>query len=138
MFTPYNQIVFNPPRTLVRMYRWLAIHDRMPEARRSLARTRGVPVEEAQDHPVLNAEADDIQANALYEAQFKSGWIDCFKVENKTLYRTLLGKFPRRMDGNWREYNMIHRHVVAKFTTTYGSELLLLLWCLDLQECRHQ
>jgi len=71
--------------------RWLAIHDRMPEARRSLARTRGVPVEEAQDHPVLNAEADDIQANALYEAQFKSGWIDCFKVENKTLYRTLLG-----------------------------------------------
>ena len=64
----------------------------MPDARRSLARTRGIPVEEAQDHPVLKVEAEEIQSNALYEAKFKSGWVDCFKVENKTLYRTLLGK----------------------------------------------
>ena len=91
-YAPVYLIAYSYLPQLIYTYRWLAVHNRMPEARRSLARTRGIPVDQAQDHPILKEEADEIQANALYEAKFKSGWIDCFKVENKTLYRTLLGE----------------------------------------------
>lgn len=71
--------------------RWLAANDRMAEARVSLARTRGIAIEDAHNHPILKAEAEEIQSNALAGSKIKAGWIDCFKVENKTLYRTLLG-----------------------------------------------
>lgn len=63
----------------------------MPEARESLARTRGVPIAEAHNHPILVSEAEEIQSNALNDSKIRSGWLDCFKIENKTLYRTLLG-----------------------------------------------
>jgi sugar porter (SP) family MFS transporter len=72
--------------------RWLAAHDRMPEARRSLARTRGIPISEEQNHTFLKAEAEEIQTNIENERKFKAGWVDCFKPINKTLYRTLLGE----------------------------------------------
>jgi hypothetical protein len=64
----------------------------MPEARQSIARTRGVPLDEAATHPVVQREAEEIKANYEKEVRLKAGWIDCFKIENKTLYRTLLGQ----------------------------------------------
>jgi hypothetical protein len=64
----------------------------MPEARVSLARARGIPIDDAHNHPFLKVEAEEIQTNAFNERKFKAGWVDCFKPQNKTLYRTLLGE----------------------------------------------
>ncbi|EGN97272.1 hypothetical protein SERLA73DRAFT_183939 [Serpula lacrymans var. lacrymans S7.3] len=71
--------------------RWLAAHDRLDDAQASIARTRGIPASEASDHYVIRREVEEIRSNVLYEKNISAGWIDCFKVENKTLYRTLLG-----------------------------------------------
>ncbi|KII90366.1 hypothetical protein PLICRDRAFT_52109 [Plicaturopsis crispa FD-325 SS-3] len=69
--------------------RWLAAHDRLSEAQVSIARTRGA---EPND-PVVAAEVEEIRVNVLHEQKYRNrvGWLDCFRVENKTLYRTLLG-----------------------------------------------
>jgi len=73
------------------VFRWLAAHDRLDEARLSLARVRGVPVEEAKSHYIIAREIEEIKSSIEYERQVRAGWIDCFKPKNKTLYRTLLG-----------------------------------------------
>jgi SP family sugar:H+ symporter-like MFS transporter len=64
----------------------------MPEAEISLARARGITIDDAHNHAFLKAEAEEIQTNAFNERKIKAGWVDCFKRQNKTLYRTLLGE----------------------------------------------
>lgn len=71
--------------------RWLAAHDRMEEAQLSLARSHGIPKEEAKSHYVIIREVEEIKSSVQYEKQIHGGWIDCFRPHNKTLYRTLLG-----------------------------------------------
>lgn len=71
--------------------RWLAGKGRFDEARASIARVRGVPVEEAGQHTAILREVDEIRENVVYEAKVKGGWIDCFNPNRKVLYRTLLG-----------------------------------------------
>lgn len=84
-------VYFLQPQIITHL-RWLAAQDRMPEARASLARTRGIPVDEAHQHPILRAEADEIYSNAMKHMRMGGkGWADCFKWEGKMLYRTLLG-----------------------------------------------
>jgi hypothetical protein len=36
---------------------------------------------------------EELKANVEYERHFKGGWLDCFKPQNMTLYRTILGIF---------------------------------------------
>ena len=67
--------------------RWLAARDRMPEARAAIARTHGLPA----THPVVRGVAEEIHSNAKATQGLKSGWAECFRWENKALYRTLLG-----------------------------------------------
>ncbi|ETW76473.1 MFS sugar transporter [Heterobasidion irregulare TC 32-1] len=71
--------------------RWLAAHGRLAEARLAIARVRGVPAEEADAHYVIQREVEEIQNKVEYESKVRGGWLDCFRVQNKTLYRTLLG-----------------------------------------------
>lgn len=71
--------------------RWLAAHGRMEEAQNSLARVRGISDADGATHSVVQREVEEIRANIELERKRKGGWIDCFKLENKLLYRTLLG-----------------------------------------------
>jgi hypothetical protein len=63
----------------------------MEEAQLSLARSRGIPKEEAKSHYIIIREVEEIKASVQYEKQIHGGWVDCFRPQNKTLYRTLLG-----------------------------------------------
>ncbi|PKI85573.1 hypothetical protein MVES1_000710 [Malassezia vespertilionis] len=68
--------------------RWLGKRGRFDEMKKVLARMRGV---DASNEFVLS-EFYDIKKEVLDEMQAeKKGWIDCFRTENKTLYRTILG-----------------------------------------------
>ncbi|KAG7087320.1 hypothetical protein E1B28_013297 [Marasmius oreades] len=73
--------------------RWLAKRGKMEEAARAIAVTRGVSKDKANSDPTVVAEVEEIRKNVEWERQFvgQTGWIDCFKPGNKTLYRTLLG-----------------------------------------------
>ncbi|EIN04111.1 general substrate transporter [Punctularia strigosozonata HHB-11173 SS5] len=71
--------------------RWLTRKGRLEDAKESLARVRGVPVAEAQDHWIITREIDEIKSSWEYEKQVQGGWIDCFRPRNKILYRTILG-----------------------------------------------
>lgn len=70
--------------------RWLTTRGKFDEARRSLALSRGVPVAEAEDHFVITRELEEMKEAVEHERKVKAGWIDCFTLERKQLYRTLL------------------------------------------------
>ncbi|KAL0562708.1 hypothetical protein V5O48_019373, partial [Marasmius crinis-equi] len=65
----------------------------MDEAEIAIARTRGIPRDQAKEDPLVVSEVEEIKKNVEWEKQFvgQTGWIDCFKPKNKILYRTLLG-----------------------------------------------
>ncbi|KAI0321540.1 general substrate transporter [Amylostereum chailletii] len=71
--------------------RWLARHGRIPEAQRALALTRGLPAKAAESDYIIHREVEEIRSSVEAEKNIRAGWIDCFRVENKMLYRTLLG-----------------------------------------------
>ena len=73
--------------------RWLASRGRLDEAQRALAVARGVKASEADASYHLRREAEEIRASIEYERSVRGGWLDCFRVENKTLYRTILGVY---------------------------------------------
>ncbi|GAA6021099.1 hypothetical protein JCM11491_004415 [Sporobolomyces phaffii] len=69
--------------------RWLFYRGRHEAAEKSLARIRGVKVED-NDYSVRQAYYE-MEAAVKAEQRTKSfGWIDCFKPRNKLLYRTIL------------------------------------------------
>ncbi|KZT03055.1 general substrate transporter [Laetiporus sulphureus 93-53] len=70
--------------------RWLTKRERYDEARRSLALVRGVPVQEAADHFVISRELEEMRGAVEYEKNVQAGWLDCFTLERKQLYRTCL------------------------------------------------
>lgn len=70
--------------------RWLASKGRYDEARVSLARSRGIPLHEAEDNKLIHRELEDMRSAIEYESKVKAGFVDCFKPERKQLYRTLL------------------------------------------------
>ncbi|KAJ8581299.1 general substrate transporter [Rhizopogon salebrosus TDB-379] len=70
--------------------RWLAVRGRMDKALESLAHTHGISKEEATCLPVVAEEIAEITFYVRHEEN-RSGWIDCFRLQDKTLYRTLLG-----------------------------------------------
>ncbi|KAK1231921.1 hypothetical protein PQX77_004940 [Marasmius sp. AFHP31] len=73
--------------------RWLARRGKMEEAEVSIARTRGIPGDQAKINPLVVAEMEEIERSVEREKEFigQAGWLDCFKFRNKALYRTLLG-----------------------------------------------
>ncbi|KDR83797.1 hypothetical protein GALMADRAFT_236183 [Galerina marginata CBS 339.88] len=71
--------------------RWLAAHGRLKEAQRSIERAHGIKVVDEKVDRFVAAEVEEIANQVEIEGRLKSGWIDCFKPSNKTLYRTLLG-----------------------------------------------
>ncbi|TFK80912.1 general substrate transporter [Polyporus arcularius HHB13444] len=70
--------------------RWLIAHGRHDDARRSIARTRGVPIEEADHHRFVHRELEEMQSAIEFESKEKVGWVECFNPRRKSLYRTLL------------------------------------------------
>jgi hypothetical protein len=69
--------------------RWLLTKDRSEEARRSLSRLLGEPV----DGPNVIEQYDEIAANLQHERAMGHGtWGDCFKMgESRTALRVLTG-----------------------------------------------
>lgn len=68
--------------------RWLARRGRTEQVPRILASMRGVSV----DHPEVTSEYMNIMDEVAAEKELGSaGWLDCFKFEEKALYRTILG-----------------------------------------------
>ncbi|THG96102.1 hypothetical protein EW026_g5674 [Hermanssonia centrifuga] len=70
--------------------RWLASKGRHDEARVSLARSRGIPLEEAEHNRTIHREMEDMLSALEYEKGIKAGFWDCFSPRDKQLYRTLL------------------------------------------------
>ena len=70
--------------------RWLASKGRYDDARVSLARSRGIPLEEAEHNKMIHRELEDMRSAIEYEQSVKAGFLDCFKPERKQLYRTIL------------------------------------------------
>ncbi|KAG5352846.1 hypothetical protein C0989_012600 [Termitomyces sp. Mn162] len=70
--------------------RWLASHGRPKEARHSLARSHGIPRDQENSDPFLNAKVEEVSTSIEHERRICAGWIDCFRPKHKTLYRTLL------------------------------------------------
>jgi len=74
--------------------RWLAARHRDEEAVRSLARVRGVSgeVKDGNTNAYVDQDMREITDGVRYlESMPKAGWLTIFKVENKTLYRTVMG-----------------------------------------------
>lgn len=70
--------------------RWLAARGRNEEAYKSCAAVRGASY--GDNNPWVEAEYRDIiSAVKADEHLEEASWLDCFKTNNKTLYRTLLG-----------------------------------------------
>lgn len=70
--------------------RWLAKNGRFEEAYRSLAKVRGA--NPGEGNPWVEQEYADILAAIEAEKHLgDSTWIDCFRPQRRTLYRTLLG-----------------------------------------------
>ncbi|GAA6059272.1 hypothetical protein JCM10212_006665 [Sporobolomyces blumeae] len=69
--------------------RWLFARDRGDEAEKSLARIRGVKVED-NEYSVRQAYHEIAEAVKREQKMDKFRWIDCFKPHDKLLYRTAL------------------------------------------------
>ncbi|GAA5840759.1 hypothetical protein JCM11251_001691 [Rhodosporidiobolus azoricus] len=69
--------------------RWLFAQGRPEEAERSLARIRGVKVED-NDYTVRQTYEEMKEAVAREQQMNKFRWIDCFSTKDKLLYRTVL------------------------------------------------
>jgi len=70
--------------------RWLLRQGRDEEAKRSIQRVKRVPYDQENDDVtrMYNEQRDATD----HERQLgKAGWLDCFRPQNKTLYRTILG-----------------------------------------------
>lgn len=96
-------------QTMPESPRWLAARGRDEEARRAIARVRGVTgsssifskksskVEDdlkTRWDGLIDRELDEMHNTIKYESQSANGtWLDCFKPKDKVLYRTLLGAF---------------------------------------------
>ncbi|KIY72281.1 general substrate transporter [Cylindrobasidium torrendii FP15055 ss-10] len=94
-------------QTMPESPRWLAARGRDEEARRAIARVRGVTgsssifgkkSSKAEDElkarwdGLIDRELDEMHNTIKYESQSANGtWLDCFKPKDKVLYRTLLG-----------------------------------------------
>ncbi|KAH6901495.1 monosaccharide transporter [Coprinopsis sp. MPI-PUGE-AT-0042] len=71
--------------------RWLAAQGRNDDVAKAVARTYGIPASQAPHDRFVQAEVEEIFNQLEAEKMLKSGWIDCFRAKNQTLYRTLLG-----------------------------------------------
>ncbi|KAG8698938.1 hexose transporter hxt1, partial [Ceratobasidium sp. 395] len=70
--------------------RWLLKHGRVAEAESSIARVRGFRVDDHDEHVLRDLR--EMQDSVKYEQSLShAGWLDCFRPQRKTLYRTLLG-----------------------------------------------
>lgn len=74
--------------------RWLAARNRIEEARRSVALSRGVSASERQTNAFVVREVEQIRMMAEKERKLQAGWLTCFESKGKTRYRTFLGTSP--------------------------------------------
>lgn len=70
--------------------RWLAKKGRFDDARRSIARSRGIPTEEAETNKMIHRELQDMQSALEYERQVQASFWTCFSLKDMMLYRTIL------------------------------------------------
>ncbi|KAG8694081.1 hexose transporter hxt1 [Ceratobasidium sp. 395] len=70
--------------------RWLLKRGRVAEAESSIARVRGFRVDDHDEYVLRDLR--EMQDSVKYEQSLShAGWLDCFRPQRKTLYRTLLG-----------------------------------------------
>ncbi|KAF7798713.1 hypothetical protein EIP86_009937 [Pleurotus ostreatoroseus] len=70
--------------------RWLVAKGRLDDARRSLARSRGISKEESLTNKQINIEVEEMRSAYEYEQQVKSNFWSIFELKDKTFYRTAL------------------------------------------------
>ncbi|KAK7696521.1 hypothetical protein QCA50_001179 [Cerrena zonata] len=109
--------------------RWLARKGRYDEAKYALARARGVNPKEADDNIKIHRELADMRTAVEHEAAIQAGWIDCFKPENKQLYRTLLGMtlqmFQQLTGANYFFYYGATVFVSVGISDSYVTQIIL-------------
>ncbi|KAF9530744.1 general substrate transporter [Crepidotus variabilis] len=71
--------------------RWLCAHNRPKEAEVSIARAYGIDRSDESAMRVVREEVKGIMSQIEFERAVRAGWLDCFRPQHKTLYRTLLG-----------------------------------------------
>lgn len=115
------------PMTFVLMFcRWAAAHGRWEQASRSIARISGMSDSQALDDPAIQEELEGIRRQVEYDEKIpKTSWVDCFRGDRKTRYRTLLGMSTLFRPTYWLIFGFGIRHVAAEFTAAYRSELLV-------------
>ncbi|KAG8744530.1 hexose transporter hxt1 [Ceratobasidium sp. 414] len=78
--------------------RWLLERGRVTEAESSIARVRGFRVDDHHEHVLRDLR--EMQDSVKYEQSLShAGWLDCFRPQRKTLYRTLLGMSLQSLQG---------------------------------------
>lgn len=71
--------------------RWLLRQGRDEDAKRSIQRVKRVPYD--QENEDVTRMYNEQRDATDYERQLgKAGWLDCFKPQNKTLYRTIVSR----------------------------------------------
>lgn len=118
--------------------RWLFFQGRHEEAEKSLARTRGVKVED-NDYSVRQTYEDMKMAVESEMARERFRWIDCFQPRDKILYRTvLLGVLQAGQQLTGANYcASLVRLLVPPLVLIFPPSSLLLRR-RNLPGCRHQ
>lgn len=93
--------------------RWLVAKGRLDDARRSLARSRGISKEESLTNKQINIEVEEMRSAYEYEQQVKSNFWSIFELKDKTFYRTALmatiQMFQQLTGANYFFYVSFHR-----------------------------
>lgn len=70
--------------------RWLVSRGRLDDARRSMARSRGISSEEALTNKMINSDVEEMRSAHEYEQQVKATFWTMFQLKDKMFYRTAL------------------------------------------------
>jgi MFS transporter, SP family, sugar:H+ symporter len=118
--------------------RWLASKGRYDDARLSLARSRGIPLHEADENKRIHRELEDMRSSLEYESSVRAGFIDCFKPQHKQLYRTLLvmtlQMFQQLTGANYFFYV---RPMSIVSSRNFADSRVCIVWCHRLPIRRH-
>lgn len=125
--------------------RWLFGQGRPEAAEKSLARIRGVKVED-NDYTVRTAYYEMEEDVKRSQGKRKFGWIDCFRPKNKMLCESCVVLSPRFPVASNAQcfadvpYGRPHcaPHGPPSSSTTHRSQLLLLLWSECARRSRHR
>ncbi len=77
---------------LLSSHRWLVTRGRIEEAKISIAKAHGLSISHLEENKLVSAEVNKMCDHWEQERATRGGWIDCFKLKHKVLYRTFMGQ----------------------------------------------